>query len=384
MSPFHLIKARSIALVLSWLCAQLVLSGCGILPSVTDKAVAALDRAIVALESANADWQQILKDVSKDLPAELQSTIGFEVSRTLNRAVNATGSEVKCIVDFLHDRVREDLIRIKARLLHQTIPPLSPVFCDIESVDMAMVNDGRQNNLLIYGYNFDIENPVRIVLVENGQEVDVNEQRKTLFVLTHYKMELNLAGNGVKLSPQSEHFVIRWQDQVISEIPIKQPELPQCEIKPFKFVPSSDVEFVPPHIEGDRDFEGHGPKVSVDVRLRPLDFFFGGTKFGLEIRMHARETESDWTTAAGVFLIENFFSIPQGYVVNNFITPFQNSAEYTDNDHEDDEIAPSSFGPANGFSFVGDTDGSEAGTRTKVKVHLNPIELEIRQVDNCR
>lgn len=389
MTRRHLLILRQGALLSGGLSLLLLLSGCGIpgigrqISSATDKTVAVLDKAISELAAANADWEQILNDALKDLPAEVQSTVGFEVSRTLNRAISASGSEVKCIIDFLHDRTREDLIRIKAELLKQPIPPLSPVLCDVESVDFAMVQDGRQNSILFYGYNFDVTKPVEVILIEGGQEINVNEKKQTLFVLTHYKMELILgSNNGLPLSSASQSLSIRWQDQVLSEIPIKQPVLPNCEITNWKFVPSNEVSYRPERTEGDGDFGGNGPNVRVFVKLHPRDL--AGSDWDLEVFMRARETEDDWTTASGSQFIEHFMQIPKGYVVNKIITPLENEAVYTDDDHEDDTIFPTSLGPANHFVVVGDTDGDEAGTQTMVTVFFNTIEFEIRQIDNCK
>jgi len=380
---------RQSALLSSGLFLLLLLSGCGIpgigrqISSAADKTVAVLDNAIGDLATANADWQQILNDALKELPDEVQSTVGFEVSRALNRAISASGSEVKCIIDFLHDRAREDLIRIKAQFLDQAIPALTPVFCDVESVDMALVEDGRQSSIFFYGYNFDVTNPVQVFLVETGQEVNVNQQKQTLFVLTHYKMELILgSNNGLPLSSESDSFIVRWQDQVLSEIPIKQPVLPTCEITEWKFTPSNEVSYRPPKTEGDGDFGGNGPNVRVSVKLHPRDL--AGSDWDLEIFMRARETESDWTTASGSQFIEHFMQIPKGYVVNKIITPLENEGEFTDSDHEDDTIFPTSLGPANHFVVIGDTGGNEAGTETQVTVFFNTIEFEIRQIDNCK
>jgi hypothetical protein len=35
------------------------------------------------------------------------------------------------------------------------------------------------------------------------------------------------------------------------------------------------------------------------------------------------------------------------------------------------------------FEFIGDTDGSEAGTRTRMAVTFNPLRFELTEVGNC-
>jgi hypothetical protein len=432
MSLLHPFKLRNSVVLISALIAVLLLSGCGItaqFDSSVDKAVLTLEKAIRDLGNANADWQEILNDALEEIPDELQSTIGFEVNRTLQNAISASGSEVKCIVDFLRDRVREDLIRIKASLLNQEVPPLMPVFCAVESVDYAKVKgaekEQRQNNLLIYGYNFDSKNPVEIVLLERTQgqgllddiiddvpdldlaperrlqlperlrEVDVDENLY-LAVKNHYEMELNLGSHGVPLSENSQFFSFRWEGSEMSRTPIIHPFLPLCETKEVSAQPQV-VTYVPPFIEGsgNRDFNGDGPHVSVEVELFPTNL----TQFDITISMSARQTSNEviasggfpvtytvapGTAAGGYEVYENVISVPSGYVIQEVLTPLRNGIEYTDDDHASDNYAPMGFGPASHFEIDGDTDGDEAGTDTKVTVTFNRIEYRIVQVSNCR
>jgi hypothetical protein len=55
------------------------------------------------------------------------------------------------------------------------------------------------------------------------------------------------------------------------------------------------------------------------------------------------------------------------------MTPTFSQASYTDVNHEDDELALGAGGLVERFICTGDTAGPEAGTRTGVVVHFNPI-----------
>src|SRR5258707_9355590 len=129
-------QRRSIKAVLVILfVAVYCVSGCGIgaikdqINSSTQQAIAAIDDAITKLSNANADWQNILGDLENKLPATEQ-TVKADVNDVLTHAIGAAGTQVTCVLDFTVTRVREGLIRIKARLLGQTVPPIEPSFCD--------------------------------------------------------------------------------------------------------------------------------------------------------------------------------------------------------------------------------------------------------------
>jgi outer membrane murein-binding lipoprotein Lpp len=113
----------------SMIFVPLLISGCSIgdkIDKLTDKVsdvagdtVATLDNAIDALDRNSASWQAVLQDTTAKLTSDAQSTVRNEVSDVLNRSVAATGDELRCNVDFIGTRVRQALVRIRARLMHQ-------------------------------------------------------------------------------------------------------------------------------------------------------------------------------------------------------------------------------------------------------------------------
>jgi hypothetical protein len=115
-----------------------------------------------------------------------------------------------------------------------------------------------------------------------------------------------------------------------------------------------------------------------------LDHSLNITGWDLIVRMSAIETESDWTTVIGETQIQNFIVLPTGYVVDKLGTSVQSDINYVDTNHADDIFASDDGGPVNTFDFVGDTPGSEAGTKTSVTIKFNTITFQIRQVGNCR
>lgn len=329
-----------------------------------------LDQAISALNAANADWQAILQDVIQRLPAEVQSTIGTEVNQLLNRGVATVGVELRCNADFLRNRMRQALIRIKSRLLGGQMPPLEPQLCEVVplAIDMAL-EPARRNRIEFYGYDFDSAD-VQVFLQNGVNELNVSQH---LNRPTHYHMVLNLAANGVPLRGNSNRLILRWGGREISSIPILQEAPKVCDVSIHEFQPSS-VTFVPPHTRGDREYHGNGPDVMAAVQL-----INEGDRVLARISMQARETRSDWTTAAGTKTVVLYQADP-GMRITQLISPATADHSYRDDNHYVDEF------PGNGcvqnWKFTGDTGGDDVG-ETRVEVFFNRVRVELKETSGC-
>lgn len=124
--------------------------------------------------------------------------------------------------------------------------------------------------------------------------------------------------------------------------------------------------FVPSHVGGDREFKGHGPRVEVSARISLQN----QTQIWAHVRMHAKETVADWTEVSGS---TNFMIYRHDRPIAQLMTPTYSLASYTDVNHADDELVLGAGGLVERFICTGDTVGPEAGTRTGVMVHFNPI-----------
>lgn len=145
--------------------------------------------------------------------------------------------------------------------------------------------------------------------------------------------------------------------------------------------------FRPPHIWGDRDFFGHGPKVSIEVKLK-ID---GESRVIAECAMDARETTGDRTRAKGRHE-STIYVAPSGVKIKELLSDSRSWLSYIDTDHEEDilvsrvgsmdEVDIRSFhrNTTDCVTFlrtVGDTNGDEAGRRTGFEAFLNPVRIGI-------
>lgn len=356
-------------------------SGCGLgkaiketADDVTTRTLATLDDAIKSLEDASADWQRVLQDTIGKLTEDAQSTIRNEISNTLNRAIASAGSQVLCIHDIVKSRIRQDLIRIKAKFLGGDVEEPEPWLCEVVpvAVDLSLEPTRRQT-IEFFGYDFD-KLPIQAMLATSTGAADVSTH---LSRQTHYHMTLNLSGSGVQLSQNSQKLILTWKEAERSAIPILRPATPVCEVRTPTPVSLGEVTFRPPHVKGDRDFDGNGPNVYVRVNLRNL-----GTRVEAQVRMTAAETESDWTTASGRATYPLYTPEP-GWVVDQIIGPMEDSFSYRDGSQGNDLFGRGPDGPVSRYDFVGDTDGDEAGVKTQVTVHFNRLRVVLRQTRDC-
>ncbi len=362
----------------------IMISGCSIddkIDKATDKVsdiagdtVSALDGAIDALERNSSSWQAILQGTTQQLTADAQSTIRNEISDLLNRSIAATGTELRCDADFIGARVRQALVRIRARLLHQSIPPVEPALCHVvpAAVDMAL-DASRRNKLEFFGYDFDTT-PIKVTLQNKSGALDVSSN---LDRLTHYHMTLNLGANGVPVSNASNRLTLEWQDRLISSIAVIQPATPVCREKTETYARSTFLSYTPPHTRGDKEYSGHGPEVWATAR-----WINDGAHVNLRLWMKAQETRSDWTTAEGE-RTESYYTAPSGWRIDSIEGNTESSAHYVDTDHNDDRQGGGPNGPVKEFKFRGDRDGDDAGSYTGVDVTFNPLVVKLVEVANC-
>lgn len=340
----------------------------------TSSTVNVLDDAINALNQQSSSWQSVLQDTMGKLTSDAQSTVRNEVSNLLSRGIGQAGTEVRCNADFIGNRVRDGLIRIKEKLLGHSVPPVQPVFCQIVplAVDRSLVPQ-RLNKLEFYGYNFDTTGVIKVSLQNTNGTVDVTNK---LDKPTHYAMTLKFGGTGVQLTDKSERFIVDMNGVPFSTIGIIQPQTPVCKTK-VQTVNAGKVTFVPPHTRGDTEFDGHGPNVQSRISLHK-----NNSSLTASVYMKAVETKKDWTTAEGSKTFP-LFTVDPGWRVENIIGPTLTTHSYTDSNHTNDVFNLGTGGPVNRLVYVGDTSGKEAGTRTRVDVSFNPIRLELVESGNC-
>jgi hypothetical protein len=152
------------------------ITGCGIKKEVADTrdiAVSVLDDSIQKMGRQSDKWKEVLEQTRDTFIKEGQSTLANEVSNVISRASSDAGIEVKCSVDFLRDRSKEELIKLRATLTKEKLE-LKPVFCNPtpNAIDMNLPPE-RRNGVEISGYNLTTEN-IKVSLLDSKAQTKVD------------------------------------------------------------------------------------------------------------------------------------------------------------------------------------------------------------------
>lgn len=166
-----------------------------------------LNEAIRRLESNSESWQMILEESRDKLIQEGQSTLANEVSNVLSRATSDLGVEAKCYTDFLRDRTRDELIKVRATVTGEDLQ-LNPVFCapTPSAIDMNLSPD-RRPLIEIAGYNL-TRDSIRVFL-EHSQNPDSDVSNSldnpTSYLLTITLDKIPLDDNSERLRLELEN-----------------------------------------------------------------------------------------------------------------------------------------------------------------------------------
>ena len=125
--------------------------------------------------------------------------------------------------------------------------------------------------------------------------------------------------------------------------------------------------FIPPLVEGDAEFAGHGPHIYLRVDLQVRN----DKEVWAQVYMNAHEISGD-TTAEGTAEFQ-IGSSPKSII--NILTSRVQDHQYTDTNHARDVFSFPPSGPVSRIEYVGDTKGDEAGIRTGCQVFFHPMRL---------
>jgi hypothetical protein len=379
-------RARVIKVALTVVAFLTMLAGCGscgVTVSPSADTLSIINNAIDGITRNSADWMTILQDTRDKLTDSAQSTVRNEITNSLQRAEAAAGTEIKCIIDFIGSRVREDLLHIKEAILNEPVDPPIPALCSVvPSVIDLSLDPTRRNLITMNGYNFDTKPAIQAFLVpQNG--ASATDVTKYLFRTTHYEMTLNLGSNGIPVSGSSKEIDIDWQNQMLSAIPIIQSN-PQCRVQTMT-VSLGSHRFIPMNlVQGDRDFYGHGPHI--DVLVSPGYVGSGGTITNATVLISVifQEIGGDGTKVVGFDHLDNVVSIPSGWALKS-ISDLGDAHVIFDHDPSmSEERYPVGIGWVSDMLFGGFNGGTAAGGTAYVTVNFRPVTATLVQTQNCQ
>lgn len=184
---------------------SILLSGCD-----------AIDRAIGQLQEFNhtlGEITDILNNLSRSLD---RGVYRDQVQEVVGRAGQVVGLTQQAAIDFIRDRVIEDLARIKAARDHKPFPPPRPVLATIALPEIDYSNPEARTTLKIVGWNLNTaaNDPRRYSVVINGSGGQRLVGREFISFQGEYQLTINVSTSGVPLQPGDTKMVFNgYEDE---------------------------------------------------------------------------------------------------------------------------------------------------------------------------
>src|SRR5262245_12603224 len=292
------------------------------------------------------------------------------MTQLVERSIAKTGIEFRCNVDFLAQRAKQGLERIKAMLLNQQPPSSSPSFCQVSpgSLDINAPPQSR-STVELAGYDMDRPDqkgrPLKIVLFsdQTGESVDISEGR--IGRTTHYLVTLNVAGSDLETLIRNKHISklrVSWNDSAagLPEVLVIQ----RVAQRKTVIVPLGEITHVPSRAGGDADFDTDGGN--------PLDYSvtgesqLSGDKIMVRAHMRGRERQPDNTTVDSWTNWQVAYNAPPGWKIVSFSPSGASSRSGSITDHGVLALKLPQGEVVSRFDIFGDRDNEEAGSYTRV------------------
>lgn len=361
----------------------------GIVEPAVDNAEHLLDNTIAQVAASMSTWQSSLTDLQdrvKDLTDDTASLIKTEAQQLAERSVAAVGTEFRCNVDFLGQRVLEGLNAIKSKVGGLTISP-SPKFCSFSPgvVDMTLQPE-RRNRIEITGYNFDAVPRMGLIMTTASGATDVS---KYLTVSTHYKATINMGGanpdQGLQLDGSARQLQLVWaldgqtpQGFTPQVTVIQPPPLPRCEMKNISTSPTNQYTVQAVHTgEGDKEIFGKG-----DVTIR---VYRGGDDQVVTAKVYFRVRQYDDDHSTGQVTsppIELFRAPPGTRIVAVAAATEEGPDVFRDNDWETDYIAGGG-GLVREYVVNAEGPGEDLNGYAQVTVYFNAFNVGVIPSTGC-
>ena len=361
-------------------------SGCGQVDRAlnqVDEATLILDRNLDRLAAEPAHIERILKETIVELEKAGQTTVSHEVTNLTSRFTTEIGEPLRHDVDFLAARASDGLKRIRATVTGEPVSPKVPYFCKVipNAVELRLQVD-RRSKLAFIGWDLTSKDKsgkgIQLFVINaDGSQTDVTSE---VGITTPYEGTVNLGPGGVELSGTSKNLRFVWgKEQLDLKVNViqRKPVPYTQEVALGAYGP-----YVPPHVRGDTEYNGAGPRVAVDGELR-----HNAEKNTLEGRVHMWATEwdagenraeDDYTTADGWSEWKTVFTPDAGVKILGLLSDASSRWEYVDTGHGTDVGKQPNGECVQRFECIGDTsEHADAGTHTKVTAYFNNAKVKL-------
>lgn len=350
----------------------------------------ALRDVLSASPDSPQGWVELLEVARDELDDEEEEALATEIGFALRTARATVSGASSCTAQQAEQRIRrvvEDVLDAR-RHGESTILPVEPLVCQIDPPwlapegDTAVWQEGQ-----IWGHDFDRADltgeQMQLYLFTSsidGEELKHVEWPPNAPSAFEATIDLWSVDQDLTDDPEYKHLELWWGGERLRTIymagPAEDGSVPiPSDARLFSFMPTEQS-------GDDRDFDGACRiEATAEVMVKPTD----DTKLVLQLHMYALEVGRGTTAVMGDSDLDDptlvVFEVPEGYRIDEILS--ENSADcinFEDGNHDVDfptETSVCSQGLVKQWRFLGDTDGEEAGTRSRMSVTLEKLTVHI-------
>lgn len=369
------------------------LSSCAIFENFFDGVLSRADSSIAVIEkalgdiSANAgNFESIMEEAIGEVS---DSGIKADLQDVLDKAIVTTSTELRCDIQFTGDYLEKRLKIILAKLKKTSPPVMKPRVCTVipATIDMNRPPNSR-NQVMITGYFLSEDFSKYQLMLYNSGANPINVTRH-LSSNTDFKLVANLGSNGIQLTDRSNKLVLKWNNQLVSEMQVIQPVIEPCNIRERNLTGLSKIVLVPQHkaapgfSKGDREFAGNGPCVSGWIQLYTKN---SGRELWAESYVQMWECPDNLGkiredyTYGDIRKVHKITTADNGWYFKSIKDNRIDRFEFIDNDHHPNTIAGE--GPVSNYKIIGDTGGADIG-ESRLEITLKSIAVTLEEYGDC-
>lgn len=170
-------------------------------------------------------------------------------------------------------------------------------------------------------------------------------------------------GPNVEIAPGSEVSV------VLGQAPLA------CEAR-SESITAPDLQYLPPHTRGDKDYAGNGPRTNLDIQVSA-----SSNQIAARLYMKAEETRRDFTTAEGS-IDAVLYTVPDGWKIQSAEVQNRFQHQYVDRNNKPD-VFNFDQGLVRQLTYEGNGPGPDIGVRTGVVAAFHPFTVNLVELGEC-
>ena len=220
--------------------------------------VVVLERALSALAQPSVDYRRVMRRAAETFPSG--SVVRTRIDTFLRR-VPQSRKGFMCSSEFVVDRARSELIRIKDAVLDANPEPRHPAFCvtDPVAIDAALPPD----RIEVYGFDFDTEDIQVSVMNAHGFHDVTFAVRPT----SHFHFTIDLRQRNIQFAPETERVALIVGHLIAYSIPVIQTMTPLCSSNIEQFGDGKVLTYTPPPVAGASNSASRAGRVVANLSM---------------------------------------------------------------------------------------------------------------------